>query len=246
MDVILLEGSPGYMRLNLKKTLKHLEIEANNRDIYEAFIKLTEKSFNQNCLNQFSLQSWIQNIIKKVLKTRSMPAGYKIQYNKSKETPYISVSEESFPDQLVSIDFATAIQINKGDKLENLKRFAKLKDIKSNNNFLAIPSLMPTLNTRIRRKDDRFRLGVNAKCAFQIINHVAEKELWEKENFKIVYLLLKSLCNHYGLNSLKDQFLINIFLWEIKKHNEEFSNKPVGYLFIHVSFTSLFFIEEFT
>ncbi|KAM7343370.1 cyclic GMP-AMP synthase-like receptor 1 isoform 1-T3 [Cochliomyia hominivorax] len=168
-------------------------------------------------LNRNKLQRWIGNLIETVIFKSYKPMDYTIKYTRCAVAQNIYVIENRNPHKKISIDFVPAIMMPSEymTPFINRKSCFKSEYFKS---FVAIPKRLNDCGPKFSRR-----------LTFQLVNPVAECDIiWDKQNLKIVYRLLKSLRNQYELKRLKSYFLTDLFLWEIKKRPNKFWQKPIS------------------
>lgn len=206
---------PGYVHINLKNVLTKLSEDRNYIDVFNKFRSLCN---NEGILESEKFRSWLSDIMEKVL-NGPKPNGYSIQYSNRNVALNIYASEQKAPFKKISFDFVPAIKIDKASAKSHLKHYSQYEE-KHFENFYAVPASF------------KYRNGL-----YQIVNPMAERDLlWNKQNLKIVYRLLKSLRDQYELDRLKSYYLTAIFLWEVLKQNDQFWKQPVGAIFLQVSY----------
>ncbi|XP_065367841.1 cyclic GMP-AMP synthase-like receptor 1 [Calliphora vicina] len=174
-------------------------------------------------LNRNKLKRWIESIIEYVLSCRPPPNGYTIKYTCCSVAHQIYVREERAPYKTISIDFVPAIRMPKEYMKPLVRKRACLKD-EYYETFVAIPKPLVGCGSRHSRK-----------LTFQLVNPVAERDIiWDKQNLKVVYRLLKSLRNQYKLRRLKSYFLTAVFLRQVTKCNDTFWQQSVSYIFLYM------------
>lgn len=176
--------------------------------------------FQNNILSRGKFKKWIRNIIDFVLSRQErFPFGYDIDYTPCCVAHNIYVKETREPFRKIAIDFVPAIVM--GEAL--FERCDFQADYLET--FLAIPK---PLGGHGCKSSKYFQ--------FQLVNPVAERDIiWDKQNLKVVYRLLKSLRNNYNLPRLKSYFLTTVFLYEVAENDNEFWHESIGDIFLHVS-----------
>ncbi|XP_065369001.1 cyclic GMP-AMP synthase-like receptor 1 [Calliphora vicina] len=209
---------PGFIHISSMKW-ENCATDSKTETLYKGLFGYNKKSV----LNRNKLKRWIKNIIKKVLSSRPQPIGYTIKYTCCSVAHQIYVRDERAPYKTISIDFVPAIRMPKEYMKPLVGKNACLKD-EYYETFVAIPKCLEGCGPRTSRK-----------LTFQLVNPVAERDIiWDKQNLKVIYRLLKSLRNQYKLPRLKSYFLTAVFLQQVTKCNDEFWQQSVSYIFLYM------------
>ncbi|XP_046811156.1 uncharacterized protein LOC111678137 [Lucilia cuprina] len=209
---------PGFVQISSDKWKCYDTSSKNKKKFRGMFRQHTIKGLNRN-----KLQRWIMGIIEHVLSHAPMPAGYNIKHTRCLVAQNIYVQEKQWPYKTISIDFVPAI-IMPEEYMKPLVRKRVCVKPKYYKTFLAIPKPLMGCGPKGSRR-----------LTFQLVNPTAECDIiWNKQNLKVVYRLLKSLRNQYGLNRLKSYFLTAVFLQQVNKCTDKFWQQSIGDIFIFI------------
>lgn len=183
-------------------------------------------------MDRTKLNRWICDLIKEVLKTKGAKIcgwsgkTYRLQYTKRglAHTVYAHcTSRGATKDDNISIDIVAGIKFGHREWITTKNRWPfKYKCEK----WFAVP------------KPSHCGPSDTSDISFMVCNPKAEQDLLHnKRNLKIVFRLMKSLRDEYGLHRLKSYFFTTIFLHAIAKQKrlKKFWDKPLEELFIYVS-----------
>lgn len=207
---------PGFVKFDLSEYMEDLENNPGYDFVFEKF-QNDLCDWNNSYLRRTSVKAWFSDMIDYVLKKYSHGA-YELYYDKRGLAHTIKATERKYPHNKISIDFVPAF------KLENVKNmhyrsYPPYSSKQIYNRFYAVPKPFGGSNT----------------YSFQMVNPVAERKLlWNKQNLKIVFRLMKSFRNCYGLQRIKSYFLTTVFLWQIRRRKTNFWKRPVAEIFVHV------------
>lgn len=206
----------GFVRLQIKNAVKNLSKNQEYKEVYAEFIQLFDA--RKGFLRRDKFQTWIHDIIQKVIDNQ--PASkYDISFEKHAVAQNIYVRDKSDQSKRISIDFVPAISI------------CASKSIRRRN----LPSELYEHVFAVPKSGDKKPESTNY-YTFMIENVMAERELlWDKQNLKIAYRLLKSMRDRYKMNRFKSAFLTHLFLWAVDDWPENFWNKPVTTIISYVS-----------
>lgn len=215
---------PGFIKIYTKKwrKLKNLKFEEEYKAMF------LKRECLSGALNRFKFQCWIQDIIEEVLSKSRSPDGYSIKLNSCSVAQNIKVQEISpgkRKPKSISIDFVPAIVLHADYMKRLIKEEGLSFELEYLKTFVGIPKRLHGCGPKKSRK-----------YTFQLVNPVAERAIiWDKQNLKVVYRLLKSFRNRYPLKRLKSYFLTAIFLHEVDELPPEFWQESVAVIFQHVS-----------
>lgn len=182
--------------------------EMKNSPCYENELEKINWLTNDDfCVLGFKLKKWFKELIERHDSTTVMG------YNGEKWTLYYlerglaHTIKACSEDKRISIDFVPAFVF----ELDGEKVYA-------------CPKAAPLVPEKIRH------------TMFFIAHPVEEKRLlWNKQNLKIVFRLLKALRDKLGLRRLKTYFLTTIFLWKVSEEDDSYWHNHVDDLLVEVS-----------
>ncbi|XP_067632384.1 cyclic GMP-AMP synthase-like receptor isoform X4 [Eurosta solidaginis] len=214
------DDRPGYVNLDCEELMDELYECNGYNDLYNRFDQIVDRK--NGYLRRSNLQWWLHNLIIECLDTYGNRIRgnwgdiYTLIYTKRglAHTIYAQCDERS-----ISIDLVPGICFGPADWIET--RQSK-KFINRCDQWYAVPKPSPG------PKESRCH-------AFLICNPKVEHDLLlNRQNLKVVYRLLKSLRNEYGMKRLKSYFFTTAFLWEIELQDTAFWNNPLSILLEHM------------
>lgn len=215
------EDRPGFINLDFEDVLEKLFNSNGYTDIYNCLHDFVNG--NNYYLNRSRFQTWLRNVFEDCLDINgdrvrgNLGDLYTLIYTKRglAHTIYAKCVKRT-----ISIDFVPGICFGTADWIE-VKYSRKFKN--KCEQWYAVPK--PTSGPQ------------ETRCyAFMICNPKVEHDLLlGNQNLKVVFRLLKSLRNAYGMRRLKSYFITTAFLWEIDLQSKNFWNNPVHILLEHVS-----------
>ncbi|XP_053967276.1 cyclic GMP-AMP synthase-like receptor 1 isoform X1 [Anastrepha ludens] len=210
--------SPGYVNLDLEEVMEHLQDAKGYAEVYDCFNELIDED---DCLLRKSFQIWLKKVVLSCLKTYGNEIRghqgdlYTLMYSKRglAHTIYAKCTARS-----ISIDLIPGISFGKAEWMKVSKRHRKMF---GDTKWYAVPKPPVRL--------------FHTKCAFMICNPKVERKLLlGRQNLKVVFRLLKSLRDKYGMKRLKSYFITTAFLWEVEKQKKSFWNNPLHILLEHM------------
>ncbi|XP_067632385.1 cyclic GMP-AMP synthase-like protein [Eurosta solidaginis] len=212
---------PGFINLDFQRVLKRMLQSNGQNNLYNRFYGLVDH--NNNYLRRTNLQDWLEEVMMECLRRYGdsvcghMNDTYKLIYSKRGLAHTIYAKCEK---RAISIDLVPGIRFGQAEWIE-IKQSAKFAD--KCTDWYAVPK--PTSG------------GPKAtECyTFLICNPKVEHDLlWDKDNLKVVYRLLKSLRDPYKLDRIKSYFFTTAFLWEIEKMDNQFWSSPLHVILEHM------------
>ncbi|XP_059225052.1 cyclic GMP-AMP synthase-like receptor 1 [Stomoxys calcitrans] len=224
---------PGYVQLNMLSVLEKLTDMDEYEEVYFKLNNFVDPS-NAN-LRRTELQAWISSVIRKALKAAKnvdYDITYESQYN-TETFHFLRVRQRAHPNSTIKVDIAPVIPFGEVSWMHKHK-FANFQDVLYHT-FYAVPisTTKPPRKTRA--------------CTFLIINPIAENQLlWSNPTLCCVFRLLISMCHGCKLSQIKNYFLINILLWELKMQKETLWDNSIEDIFKHMlSQLWTYFIDRF-
>uniref|UniRef100_W8C5K8 Uncharacterized protein n=1 Tax=Ceratitis capitata TaxID=7213 RepID=W8C5K8_CERCA len=214
------EDRPGYVNLDFEDVMEEMYECNGYTDAYNRFVDLVDT--NNNYLRRSNLQRWLKDVMETCLDTFGNQVRgkwghlYTLIYSKRglAHTIYAKCSKHS-----ISIDFVPGICFGPTEwmQLPHSRKFKHKCD-----QWFAVPK--PTSGPKGTRR-----------YAFMVCNPKVEHDLLlGRQNLKVVFRLLKSLRNAYGMYRLKSYFLTTAFLWEIQIQSDRFWHNPLHILLEHM------------
>lgn len=219
MQIGLDNDRRGFVHLDMYDVLNKLASDSKSDDVFILLSNLV--SLETAYLQRQALQNWISQVINKALDSmHNYP--YKVAYKRCEYAHILSVFERTTAVRMIAIDFRPVIAFG---KVNWMKTYAKTIKNKYYYSWYALPieSSLPADNH-------------THEYTFLMINPMAENELlWSNESLKVVFRLLCSLRDNYGLHELRDYMITNTLFWLVKK-SSGLLNGPTRDIFIDVSF----------
>ncbi|KAI9586478.1 uncharacterized protein LOC119633926 [Glossina fuscipes] len=226
---------PGFIQLEFNDLLNELNNDHSLRYVHSQLVKLTRDSARK-LLDRGKLGDWVASIIEKVM-PRSLTSygrSLDITYSKRSVAHTLYAKDCKDTDFSISIDFVVTVEI---ENIEWLKTYSSYLDDYSSylKLWYAVPKHFKSENKSL------------SDFSFLLVNPKAEHDhLFNKQNLKVVFRLLKSLRDHFELDRLKSVFFTSMFLWKVKEMKENnrgrYWERSVGELFPEIlnEFTTYF------
>lgn len=212
---------PGFIQLEFNDLLKELNNDRNLHDVRTQLAKLTRDSASK-LLDREKLGHWIEGIIEMVTPSlKTYGRNLDITYSKRSVAHTLYAKDRNDKNFSISIDFVVTVEI---ENIEWLKTHDYSSYLKL---WYAVPKYFKSANKS------------SSAFSFLLVNPKAEHDLlFDKQNLKVVFRLLKSLRDHLKLDRLKSVFFTSMFLWKVKGMNQNqnrYWERPVGELFPEVN-----------
>ncbi|XP_055374271.1 cyclic GMP-AMP synthase-like receptor isoform X5 [Condylostylus longicornis] len=222
---------PGYCNINIKEAMEKIKTEKQNEDIYKHFEKLIDKD---GFIIQEKIQRWIESSMTKALNElnngkwiiRNGENLYEIKYTKSGPAHTINVTIDK---KFFSVDLVPAFVFDK------TKWIAK-RPLPSNTplkcqDWIAVPkpvksSVSPNISF-ITSYVDTERHLIKDRCAL-----------------KSTLKMIKKLRDTRNLHNLKSYFIKTIYLWETERQPENFWDKSIRIVLLHMMDRLIEYLEK--
>ncbi|XP_011191181.1 cyclic GMP-AMP synthase-like protein isoform X1 [Zeugodacus cucurbitae] len=213
---------PGFVNLNFQKLMRKLSEYDDYDDIYNRLLELLDR--NGNLLCRSNLQNWLKNVIKEGLEN----CGDFVRGNWGDLYTLIYTSRgfahniyAKCSNRVISIDFVPGLSFDIGTAdwidVRHCRKYRNKCE-----EWYAVPK--PTNGLKATRR-----------YAFMIRNPKVEYDLLlENQNLNIVFRILKSLRNAYGMHRLTSYFITTALLWEIELQNKIFWDNPIYIILEHM------------
>uniref|UniRef100_A0A0A1WFQ8 Protein MB21D1 n=1 Tax=Zeugodacus cucurbitae TaxID=28588 RepID=A0A0A1WFQ8_ZEUCU len=214
------EDRPGFVNLDFEDVMDELYECNGYTDVYNRLYELVDR--DNGYLRRSNLQYWLRDVMQDCLeKYGDRVRGnwgdiYTLMYSKRglAHTIYAKCDQ-----RVISIDFVPGLCFGTADWID-VRHCRKFKN--KCEQWYAVPK--PTTGPKESRR-----------YAFMVCNPKVEHDLLlGNQNLKVVFRLLKSLRNAYGMRRLKSYFITTAFLWEIELQNKNFWHNPLHIILEHM------------
>ncbi|XP_050327607.1 cyclic GMP-AMP synthase-like receptor [Bactrocera neohumeralis] len=214
------EDRPGFVNLDFEELMDELYNCNGYNDVYNRMFDLVDR--NNQYLNRSKLQTWLKGVMEDCLDEN----GYRVRGNWGDIYTLIYTKRglahtiyAKCARRTISIDFVPGICFGTADWID--VRYGQKFRYKCEQ-WYAVPKPTPGPH--------------ETRCyAFMICNPKVEHDLLlGNQNLKVVFRLLKSLRNAYGMRCLKSYFITTTFLWEIEIQSRNFWNNPLHIILEHM------------